>query len=78
MHTIYDALVFNKMRALMGGRVKYMLVGSAPISPKVLTFFRIAICPTFLEGYGMTETCVLLAQTAYNDFTAGHVAPSIL
>lgn len=52
---IYDMLVFKKMKAALGGRVKYMLTGSAPISDEVRKFMKIAMCCPFSEGYGQTE-----------------------
>jgi long-chain acyl-CoA synthetase len=39
-HWFYDRLIFNKIKALLGGRVRVMITGSAPISPKVLEFMR--------------------------------------
>jgi long-chain acyl-CoA synthetase len=40
----YDALVFNKFREILGGRVRTMITGSAPISKEVLNFLKIAFC----------------------------------
>ena len=54
-HTVYDSLVFNKMKDIMGGRVQIMLSGSAPLSIPVKQFLKIAFCCPFLEGYGQTE-----------------------
>lgn len=39
---LYDSLVFNKMRSALGGKVKHMTSGSAPINPNTLDFLRIA------------------------------------
>lgn len=55
-HAFYDALVFKKMRTLLGGRVRIMLTGSAPISGDVLDFLKICFSSPIAEGYGMTET----------------------
>ena len=55
-HAFYDALVFKKMRILLGGRVRIMLTGSAPISGDVLDFLKICFSSPIAEGYGMTET----------------------
>jgi len=40
----YDALVFKKMKAMMGGNVRMMLTGSAPIAKDVLDFLKICFC----------------------------------
>lgn len=57
--SLYDALVFRKVRAAFGGRLKYLSSGSAPLSPEVLKFFTVAFGRTcsFVEGYGMSEVC---------------------
>lgn len=54
-HWLYDKLVFKKMKTVLGGNVKYMLTGSAPISSEVREFLKIAFCCPFSEGYGQTE-----------------------
>lgn len=41
----------------MGGRVRVMITGSAPISGDVLDFLKICISAPICEGYGMTESC---------------------
>lgn len=43
-HGFYDSLVFNKFRAVLGGRVRQMITGSAPISKDTLNFLKIAFC----------------------------------
>lgn len=56
-HGLYDKLVFKKMKNLLGGRVRIMITGSAPISGEVLDFLKICFSCDICEGYGMTETC---------------------
>ena len=51
-HNVYDKLVFNKFKAVLGGRVRTMITGSAPIAKDVLDFLKIAFCCQILEGYG--------------------------
>lgn len=54
-HSIYDSLVFNKMKGFLGGRVEVMLSGSAPLSLPVKKFMKICFSCPFIEGYGQTE-----------------------
>jgi len=51
-HGFYDRLVFSKFAAVLGGRMRIMVTGSAPISKEVLTFLKIAFCTNISEGYG--------------------------
>jgi long-chain acyl-CoA synthetase len=55
-HCFYDNVVFSKVKAMLGGQVKLMVTGSAPISGEVLDFLKICFCCDICEGYGMTET----------------------
>lgn len=56
--TIYDKLIFNKIRAKFGGRAARVGTGSAPISDEVMIFCRAALGCPIPEGYGQTEaTC---------------------
>lgn len=55
-HRFYDAVVFRKVRALLGGNIRFMASGSAPISPEVLNTLRACFSAEIVEGYGLTET----------------------
>lgn len=54
-HKVFDVLVYKKLRAAMGGQVKYAVSGGGPLGERLGHFYR-AIGLTVLEGYGMTET----------------------
>lgn len=53
--SVADKLVLSKIRAKLGGRIRYFISGSAALAPEVAEFFYIAGMP-ILEGYGLTET----------------------
>jgi long-chain acyl-CoA synthetase len=55
---IADRLVFRKVRAAFGGRVKWFMTGAAPIAMEILEFFWGADLKIF-EVYGMTESTVI-------------------
>jgi long-chain acyl-CoA synthetase len=55
LHTVFDKLVYSKLRAAMGGRVVYSISGGAALGERLGHFFR-GIGVTILEGYGLTET----------------------
>ena len=54
-HKVFDKLVYGKLRAAMGGQVKYAISGGAPLGERLGHFFR-GIGLVVLEGYGLTET----------------------
>uniref|UniRef100_A0A8C4GXM6 Long-chain-fatty-acid--CoA ligase n=1 Tax=Dicentrarchus labrax TaxID=13489 RepID=A0A8C4GXM6_DICLA len=71
--SIWDRLIFGKVQASLGGRVRLMITGAAPISPTVLSFLRAAIGCQFYEGYGQTECTAGCTLTMPGDWSAGHV-----
>jgi len=66
-HPLWDRLVFKKVQAALGGNVKFITTGSAPINAKVMDFLRIAFCCPIIEGYGMTENCGTTLRVLPND-----------
>ena len=72
-HSIYDRLVFNKVKAVLGGNVRVAVTGSAPIAPEVIDFLKIAFCCPILEAYGQTEGTALEFNTNEFDSETGHV-----
>ena len=67
-----DYLVLQEVRDTLGGRLRFMLCGSAPIEGYILNFLRCSLSVEIMEGYGQTEDVagVLLSNTC--DPITGH------
>nr|AOE43316.1 fcsA [Synstelium polycarpum] len=52
---IWDKLVFSATKEKLGGRVKFILSGSAPLDPKLAEFLKACFCCPVVQGYGLTE-----------------------
>jgi long-chain acyl-CoA synthetase len=72
-HWFWDALVFKKIKARLGGRVKIMLTGAAPISPEVIEFLKIGFCCPVVEGYGQSENSACATTNILVDPSSGHI-----
>ncbi|CAM0950289.1 unnamed protein product [Alopecurus aequalis] len=70
---MWDKLVFNKIKARLGGRVRLMTSGASPLSADVMEFLRICFGGDVLEGYGMTETSCVITTMDIGDKIIGHV-----
>ena len=76
-HWLWDPLVFNNIKARLGGRVGVILTGSAPIEPEVMDFLRICFCCEIYQGYGQTETSAGSTITSRGDWVSGHIGVPI-
>jgi len=71
-HAVLDRLVFRQIRAVMGGRIKWMLSGSAPMAPWLLEFFH-GVGLLVLEAYGLSENPVPIAANRPHAYRFGSV-----
>ena len=61
---IMNRIIFKKIKALVGGNLRLMVVGAAPLSADTQLFMRAALDANLLQGFGTTET---LASTCISD-----------
>ncbi|CAL8102532.1 unnamed protein product [Calicophoron daubneyi] len=69
---LLDFLFFRPIRVALGGRVKAVICGGAPLSAEIHRFMRAALnCPVLL-GYGQTESCGASTFSYFGDCTLNH------
>ncbi len=69
-HLLADRLVYRRFRKSLGGRLRYPISGGAPLTPDVRRFFRIMGLP-IIEGYGLTETHLIVAVSPRKEVPEG-------
>ncbi len=71
-HKIAERLIYTKVRAKLGGNIKFFISGGAPLSAEIAEFFA-GIGVVILEGYGLTETSPVLTSNTPDDMRFGCV-----
>jgi long-chain acyl-CoA synthetase len=75
-HRIADALVYSKVKARLGGRMRAAISGGAPLAKEIAEFFHM-LDLLVLEGYGQTECTTASNCNRPNRFKFGTVGPAL-
>jgi long-chain acyl-CoA synthetase len=74
--SIAAKLVFSKIIAKTGGRIRFFVSGGAPLSKDIAEFFY-AMGLVILEGYGLTETSPMLSINTFENIRLGTVGKPV-
>lgn len=74
---VWDNIIFKPIRAMLGGRVRFVLCGGAPLSSDTQRFMNICLGVPVGQGYGLTETCAGAAFSEWDDTSVGRVGPPL-
>ena len=75
-HRLAHKLVFSKLHAALGGKLRWAVSGGAPLARDIAEFFHSAGI-LILEGYGLTETCPVLTFNRPGRFKFGSVGQAL-
>jgi long-chain acyl-CoA synthetase len=75
-YALANRLVFSKIKARMGGKIRFFVSGSAALSREVQEWFHAAGL-LVLEGYGLTETCIPVCVNNPRATRFGTVGPPV-
>jgi len=74
---ILDFLVFRNVQNLVGGQMRLMLSGGAPLSQETHDYIRIAFGVDLVQGYGLTESCASASIMDSGDLSTGSSGPPL-
>jgi long-chain acyl-CoA synthetase len=77
---LFDALLFRDFRAALGGRMRAIISGGAPVMQDVFEFLCATVTPNIIQGYGLTEVaCGVAVQElpATDARTVGACSPGV-
>lgn len=68
---LWDLVVFNKFKTIVGGRLRLAVSGGGAIQPSVQEWVRAVFGCPLVQGYGLTETCAGLTVQMPDDWRTG-------
>lgn len=74
---ILDRIIFKKTKDILGGRIRIVLSGGAPLAPETQSFMNVCFSCPIGQGYGLTETAGGGTVCRHDDYTTGRVGPPI-
>ncbi|XP_009761216.1 long chain acyl-CoA synthetase 8 [Nicotiana tabacum] len=74
---LWEVIVFKKIRSVLGGDIRFMLCGGAPLSGDTQRFINICMGAPIGQGYGLTETFAGAAFSESDDPSVGRVGPPL-
>ncbi|VFQ89426.1 unnamed protein product [Cuscuta campestris] len=74
---LWDRIIFEKIQKVLGGQIRFMLSGGAPLSQDTQRFINICIGAPICQGYGLTETFAGATLSDMDDTSVGHVGPPL-
>nr|XP_050860088.1 fatty acid CoA ligase Acsl3 isoform X1 [Vespula vulgaris] len=72
---LLDKYIFATVKQILGGQLRLILSGGAPLSPETHTQVKLCLCVTVTQGYGLTETCSCATVMDTYDRSIGRVGP---
>ena len=75
-YRLADRVLFHKLRTLLGGRIRFLVSGGAPLDAEIARFFHGAGLPVY-EGYGLTEAGPVVACNSPGRARLGTVGPAL-
>ncbi|XP_030838353.1 long-chain-fatty-acid--CoA ligase 3 [Strongylocentrotus purpuratus] len=74
---ILNRLIFSKLTRQLGGQVRLMICGGAPLASDLQRFIQSCFNSSLIQGYGLTETCGVACVSESRDMRIGHVGPPV-
>ncbi|GAM27876.1 hypothetical protein SAMD00019534_110520 [Acytostelium subglobosum LB1] len=75
IESLLNMVVFNKLKQQLGGQVRVILSGGAPLSHDTEAFLKVAFSCAIVQGYGLTESCGGTAVKLLQDESLGSLGP---